>query len=75
MRQIELAICGLQDPLEREVLRLRYIDVDGLKPAPWKAVAFSLFRGDDEKDLKSTQRLFNKALCSFADILEKAIVK
>ena len=70
MRQIEDAISNMTDGLEREVLRLRYIDVGGWKPVPWREVAMELYGDDEEKDLKRVQRLHREALKSFGKILD-----
>lgn len=70
MRQIEDAISSMTDGLEREVLRLRYIDVNSWKPVPWREVAIELYGDDEEKDLKRVQRLHQEALKSLTAVLE-----
>ncbi len=68
MRKIESAIDAVQDPLEREVLRLRYIDSDFCRLMPWKDVALNLFGDDDEKHLLAAYRLHGRALVSISKI-------
>ncbi len=64
--EIERSIDALDDPLEREVLRLRYIDGDKEQPRPmrWKDVAQHLygckFLCDGSR--KNLQRIHTKAL-------------
>lgn len=62
MRAIEAQIDDLPDPMEREVLRLRYIDGQGCRQKPWREVALILFGDNDDKHLLATYRLHGKAL-------------
>lgn len=68
MADIERAIDDMPDPLEREVLRLRYIDGDCARHMPWKDVAENLFGDNDDRHMLAVYRLHNKALNS---IIEK----
>ena len=67
MRCIEDAINAVADPLEREVLRLRYIDGEYSRLMPWKEVAINLFGDDDERHILAAYRLHSKALVSISD--------
>lgn len=62
MMEIEAAIDALPDPIEREVLRLRYIDNEYFRLMPWKYVALRLFGDNDDKHLLATYRLHGRAL-------------
>lgn len=62
MEAIEKAIDALADPLERSVLRLRYLDSDNIRPVKWREVAFKIYGDDDEKDERAARRLHNSAL-------------
>lgn len=62
MDKIRGAIDSLADPMEREVLRLRYIDGAGYRPMPWKDVALSLYGDDDEAQVRSVHRVHGRAL-------------
>ena len=62
MAAIEAAIDHVEDPLERECLRLRYIDGDGYRLIPWGDVAIMIYGDDDEKSLHAIFRLHGKAL-------------
>lgn len=62
MRAIEDAIDDLHDPLERTVLRLRYLDSDNARLVKWGPVAARLFGDDDERYIKAVHRLHNGAL-------------
>lgn len=62
MRQIEDTIRGIADPMQREVLRLRYLDVDGWKPVKWRFVALTMYHNDDENALRKLQYIHREAL-------------
>lgn len=63
MRAIEARIDALPDPMEREVLRLRYIDGDGgCRQMPWKDVALAVFGDNDDRHLLATYRLHGRAI-------------
>lgn len=66
MDAIEMAISLVKDPLEREVLRLRYIDGEYCRLMPWKEVAFNLFGDNDERHLLAVYRLHGRALVSIS---------
>lgn len=62
MLEIEQAVNALPDPLEREVLRLRYLDGDYCRPLRWSEIAVCLYGEDDEKIIRSVFRLHTDAL-------------
>lgn len=62
MKQIEDAIDSLNDPLERELLRMRYLDGSQRRLTPWKDIAVKMYGDDDEKHMKTVQRLHKKAV-------------
>lgn len=62
MKAIEDAINALHDPLEREVLRMRYIEGEFYKQMPWWKVSIKLFGDDDERHIQATHRAHSKAL-------------
>lgn len=66
MEAIEAAISALPDPMEREILRLRYIDADGCRPMPWKDVSLRLFGDDEDRHLLTAYRLHSGALASIS---------
>lgn len=67
MDAIEAAIDALHDPMEREILRLRYIDCDGCRLMPWKDVALQLFGDNDERHILAAYRLHGRALVSISE--------
>ena len=69
MRQIEDDIASLADPMQREVLRLRYIDVDCWKPVKWRFVALTMYHNDDENALRKLQYIHREALASIDSVL------
>lgn len=70
MRAIERAICQVPDPLEREILRLRYIDGKHCRLMPWREVALRLFGDDDERHILAAYRLHGRALVSISKIAD-----
>lgn len=62
MRRIDAAINALENPLEREVLRLRYTDSDYSRLMPWRDVAIAIYGDDDEGQMQAVYRLHGRAL-------------
>lgn len=62
MQVIEDAIHSLPNPMEREVLRLRYMEGTCLRHLPWRDVALRLFGNDDDSHMMATYRLHTLAL-------------
>lgn len=62
MEAIEHAISALHDPMEREVLRLRYIDGENCRLMPWRDIAVVMYGADDEAQIRAVFRLHGKAL-------------
>ena len=55
---------SLSDPMEREVLRLRYLDGETCRLMSWKDVACQLYGDDDDRMIHACLRLHAKALQS-----------
>lgn len=62
MDKITNAIDGLEDGLEREILRHRYIDCRGCKHTPWREIALSIYGDDDEAQMQMIFRAHGRAL-------------
>ena len=62
MERIERAINFLDDPMEREILRIRYIDGHSFHLTPWRDVALKVYGDDDESQLCAVHRLHGRAL-------------
>lgn len=62
MERIERAINFLDDPMEREILRIRYIDGHSFRLTPWRDVALKVYGDDDEAQLSAVHRLHGRAL-------------
>ena len=62
METIEAAVAALPDPLEREVLRLRYMDGNGLRLNQWRDIALVMYGDDDERSVHACLRAHGKAL-------------
>lgn len=53
---------GLRDPMEREVLRIRYMDGDHCRLISWRKVALSLYGNDSKRYVDAAIRLHDKAV-------------
>lgn len=62
MERIERAIDRLEDPMESEVLRIRYIDGNSWRLTPWRDVAMKVYGDDDESQMQAVYRLHGRAL-------------
>lgn len=62
MAAVRAAISMLDDPLECEVLRLRYTDsADGIPPK-WKVITKELYGTDDSNSEQNAMRLHRRAI-------------
>lgn len=72
MEAIETAINAMTDPMQRGVLKQRYIVGDGkYGMKPWGRIAMMLYHRDDETGLKRVWRLHNSALSSLEEIVNE----
>lgn len=62
MTVIEDAIDALTDPLQSEVLRLRYIDCENCRHTKWNDVAIRIYGSDDDKFVMAVWRIHGHAL-------------
>ena len=62
MIYIEDQISDMEDPMHKEVLRLRYLDGDHCRWTPWEEVSEWIYHGVEEKHMKATYRLHGYAL-------------
>lgn len=62
MAVIEQSVAALADPLEREVLRLRYMDGEHCRLLSWREVALALYQDDDQKYIDAALRIHKRAL-------------
>ena len=68
MEAVEAAVAALDDPMEEEVLTLRYIIGDGSRWMKWPEVAKRIYRDDDERHLQAVYRLHGRALQSLRKV-------
>lgn len=68
MASIRWAIAQLRNPMEREVLRLRYCDGDNCRHMPWREVALKIYGDDDEGQMQAVYRLHGRALQNIREI-------
>ena len=71
IKAIDEAVAALSDPLERDVIKIHYIEVDSYRPLPWRDVAFAMYGDDTEADILRVHRLHSKALQSLRKILQE----
>ena len=62
MQYIEDSIDSMEDPMQREVLRLRYLDGEYCKLMPWQQVSECIYNDSDEKHMRAIFRLHGHAL-------------
>lgn len=80
LAEIEAAVATLHDPLEREVLRLRYLEPSrdpqtGQKSAKltsWKEIAYSMRGRSDEGACKAVRRIHDRALKRLTSIWQES---
>lgn len=68
MDAIRGAVDGLRDSMEREVLRLRYLDGAGYRLTNWRDIAKKLYGDDDEKWMQAVYRLHRRAIESIGKV-------
>ncbi len=71
IKAIDRAVAALSDPLEREVITIRYIEADSYKPLKCREVAVAMYGDDTEADILRVSRLHSKALQSLQKILQE----
>lgn len=62
MQAIEAAVDALRDPLERAVLKIRYLDSENVELVKWADVSVRMFGDDEEKHVKAAQRHHDGAI-------------
>lgn len=75
MTYIEDSIDAMDNPMEKEVLRLRYIDGEYCRLMDWKSVSKAIYGDDDDKHLLATYRLHGHALQSIEKLTGGAEVE
>lgn len=68
--QIESAVEKIADPVQREALKLRYMEAKDSRATKWKYVALALYGDNSDAYITAAKRMSNKALRSLAAILE-----
>lgn len=66
MAAIEQSVAALADPLEREVLRLRYMDGEHCRLLSWREVAWKMLGEADDAAVYRVRRLHDRAIAHFA---------
>ena len=62
MDAVRAAVEMLTDPMEREVLRLRYLDTNGCRLMRWRDISLILYGNDDEGFIRACMRLHKRAI-------------
>lgn len=60
------AVHALKDPLEREVVRLRYMDGEHCRPTPWREVAWGMYQEADDAAVYRAKRIHDRAISHIA---------
>ena len=60
------AVHALKDPLEREVVRLRYMDGEHCRPTPWREVAWGMYQQADDAAVYRAKRIHDRAISHIA---------
>lgn len=71
MAAIRAAIGRLDNPLECEVLRLRYTDGTDAIPPKWKNIAQEIYGVGDQNGVRNTTRLHDRAIKHLGELLNK----
>lgn len=67
LAEVEAAVTALTDPIEREVLRLRYMVSETCRPMPWAQVAGIIIHRDNKAAICCVLRTQDRALQHLAD--------
>ena len=62
MADVRAAVDALGDPCEREVLRIRYLDAESFRPAPWWKVALAMYGGAERRHVDAALRVHRRAM-------------
>lgn len=66
MIAIRAMVEALQDPMEREVLRLRYMDGEHCRMLSWREVAWKIYGEADDAAVCRVKRKYQKAISHIA---------
>ena len=71
MELIEEAVEVSCDPMQRTVLRRKYIDFDGYREPTWLQVTLAICKSDEEKDVKNITRIHGRALQAIGWLIQE----
>lgn len=71
MAEIEAAVAALPDPLEREVLRLRYMDGEHCRMLSWREVAWKIYGESNDAAVSRLKRLHKAAVKEIEQIKKR----
>lgn len=71
MRRIDAIIDSMSNPMDREVLRIRYTDTTGWKPVKWREVAMRMYGDDDDNAIRNLIRYHREALRTFSAAMKE----
>lgn len=69
MRYLVGLVNALSDPMQRMVMRARYLDVEGVEPLRWPDVAQTIYHDDGDAKQLACHRLHGKALKSLQSLM------
>ena len=70
IEKIEAAISALDNPMERLVLRYKYLDATTTESRTWREVAEKIYGNDSEAKVRATQRINLRELEHLSQMLQ-----
>lgn len=70
IEEIEAVISALDNPMERLVLRYKYLDATTTESKTWREVAEKIYGNDSEAKVRATQRINIRALEHLSQMLQ-----
>ena len=62
VERIERAVAALENPMEREIIRLRYLDPQFCRLPRWNDISIRIYGDDEEKYIRACARIHRLAL-------------
>ena len=67
LESIRAAIDARPDPMDRLILRRRYIDMADCRQLSWKEISVRIYGDDEERHIRAAQRLHDKAVAEIPE--------
>lgn len=66
--RIDAAVAMLDNPLEREIIRLRYMDPKFCRLTKWNEISIRIYGDDEERYIRSCARIHKAALQNLSNL-------